>query len=200
MRGLLSLAAASILLALPAAAHANLDLDDRAVAAAISAGESVWQDNPCAGQTTYRYLADEQVVAEHPDDPDAARILGYAPISGAYRGNCTVTLASQRAWTARDLCMIVAHEHGHLLGLQHTDDRNDLMYPYLGDGVTIYGCHDLTELAARQLVDVQITVSVTHRAKPKRARAACPGRGFENGRPGGFETTKPKRSNRRPGA
>jgi len=208
MRRLILLATASILIALPASAHADLDLTDPAAAAAIAAGELVWADNPCAGTTTYRYVTDAELVAEHPDDPDPAGVLGYAPMGGAARGNCTLTIALKRHWTGSDLCQVVAHEHGHLLGLDHTDDPADLMYPYLRPDAEIYGCARVEALASERPAVVEVTVAVLHRPKaPKRKTSRRRGGGgFENGqRPGfenrrspSFEDARPRRSNKRP--
>lgn len=210
MRRLILLAVASILIALPASAHADLDLTDPAVTDAITAGELVWAGNPCAGTTTYRYLGDEQITAENPDDPDTSGILGYAPLGGAARGNCTVTIATHRRWTGRDLCQVVAHEHGHLLGLDHTDEPTDLMYPYLRPDATIYGCSFVGELASEQADEMDVTEPVLHRAKPRKQKPDSakrrPGGGFENGRAPSFENrpapsfenARPRESNNRP--
>jgi hypothetical protein len=43
---------------------------------------------------------------------------------------------------------VVLHELGHLVGLGHVNDKNQLMYPQTGVDLVDYGAGDLTGLAA----------------------------------------------------
>lgn len=76
-----------------------------------------WHKLPCDGQL--------KGVLESPADPSTA---AWVNIPG-----CTIYFNEQtkRLWTAEQLCAIVIHEIGHLLGHHHSRDSHDVMYPVI---------------------------------------------------------------------
>lgn len=45
--------------------------------------------------------------------------------------DCSITVDPTRLTFAGGECMVVLHEYGHLLGLGHSEDPNDVMYPVI---------------------------------------------------------------------
>jgi hypothetical protein len=67
--------------------------------------------------------------------------VGSSVMAGNFRDqqdNCYVWLNLQQSplLTAREICKVTLHELGHLTGLQHSSDPNDVMYaPFVSDPI-----------------------------------------------------------------
>jgi hypothetical protein len=128
----------SALAFLPSAASAALpqpaigQFDSATVTAALAVAETVSalpQPNVCAGRTTV-LLGSQDSAAAAVGRPGI--FLGYAPLDGAGRSNCSFhlvgeNLAASSDYDVADLCTIMAHEIGHLLGEDDTTIPGDLM-------------------------------------------------------------------------
>lgn len=86
------------------------------LAAAIAVALAYWGTPPC-----------QPVVHVHQLD-QASGVLGIAHPTLA--GYCEVEIAA-RAWRWGTLCSVLVHEVGHLHGLKHSTDPQDVMYPEL---------------------------------------------------------------------
>jgi hypothetical protein len=59
-----------------------------------------------------------------------------APVVGrADFADCSIVVDPSRLTYAGSACMTVVHEYGHELGLGHSTDPNDVMYPVMGKPV-----------------------------------------------------------------
>lgn len=72
------------------------------------------------------------------DGPGYSTLWGY----GYYPPNGRITLDQSEAWTLPMLDWITKHEVGHALGLGHSSNEDDMMYPYYRPGNPVTSLSD----------------------------------------------------------
>lgn len=127
-RTILAATIAAIALLIPtAAAHANVpappalgQFTSDQVAAAEQAAQQTWPGNPCTNRI--------QIIAV----PFDGKTIGWVDwVNQAVSGNCTMHASVDYRYGGLDeVCTLSAHELGHMLGLVHVDDPDDVMYTY----------------------------------------------------------------------
>jgi hypothetical protein len=101
----------------------GVDVETARQAYAIAAAH--WPDNPCVGQEQIG-LARQAVLEELAGD-SAVSGADVRLVAVAAAGSCRVLLNDEIIWTGATLCMIAEHEYGHLAGLGHSPDPDDVM-------------------------------------------------------------------------
>ena len=86
-----------------------------------------WNAQPMAGAPMLKVAS---------NGPSLVLFASLAPgeIARTWRfgGNFYVYFDPAYAWTLGTFCWAARHELGHVLGLPHSSDPTDIMYPYLG--------------------------------------------------------------------
>jgi hypothetical protein len=90
------------------------------VAAAEQAAQQTWPGNPCTNRI--------QIIAV----PFDGKTIGWVDwVNQAVAGNCTMHASVDYRYGGLDeVCTLIAHELGHMLGLVHVADPDDVMYTY----------------------------------------------------------------------
>jgi Matrixin len=118
-----ALASAAIAFAGPAPAPSTLQGD-------LDAAAAYWQQAvpaQCSSETV-------SSVAKLP-----GRVLAEATLSQPdLSGPCTMEVT--RGMTHRLRCLVVVHEYGHWLGLGHSADRHDVMFPVINPNLALPEC------------------------------------------------------------
>jgi hypothetical protein len=123
LASLLAALAVSLVTTVPAVA-ATAPPDWTPSAQQIAVG--YWGTTPCQGQVGFEF-------AQLPPG-----IRGWSmwsnPVSATgnpeLNENCRVSFATDGTWDWPSFCTAMVHEYGHLLGHEHGQDPNDVMYPY----------------------------------------------------------------------
>lgn len=127
----------------------GVDLDTAKRAYTIASGH--WPASRCSGE--------EQVGLAHGSalwdlvgsnysvsGPDIQLVAVAAP------GTCRVLLNDEITWSASMLCMIAEHEFGHLSGLGHSADPDDVMAPVVRHAPDCEAAFGAPEPAATELL------------------------------------------------
>jgi hypothetical protein len=88
-----------------------------------------WPRSHCRGREQLRWASNAQLLAQSAagGPPAGAFIAGQARLRDR---RCITYLNSDvRSWPALELCVTLAHEFGHLTGLEHSDTPGSLMAP-----------------------------------------------------------------------
>jgi hypothetical protein len=90
------------------------------IAAATRTAQQTWPGNPCTNRL--------QIIAV----PFDGRTIGWVDwVNQAVSGNCTLHASVDYPYGGLDeVCTLIAHELGHMLGLVHVDDPDDVMVTY----------------------------------------------------------------------
>jgi hypothetical protein len=97
-----------------------------------------------AWHTAYRYWGkpppcDVKLVIAPQKELDAA--VNHEGILGlTYRDKCMVIIAREARIQFMELCSAAVHEYGHVLGLEHSSDPRNIMFPSLSPDNTPVLC------------------------------------------------------------
>jgi hypothetical protein len=143
------LAVAVALLTSASTAHAATRPDQRwpvggqAFQTARSVAVQQWGIDPCHGDVDIswgRLPADQNAVSswvnQYRDygDPEHNTL-------------CEVTFNTRQDWDWPKLCTVLAHEFGHLAGHEHSQDADDVMFPYY-EGTNLPACERVSPAGA----------------------------------------------------
>lgn len=137
-------AAVLIALSAPATASAATYWPAATIAKAIRVADRHWVGSPCSGKEQILWVSASTLATDMGDDGsyladaaastctvhlDAYAIATSAPYAGLVcRGSQTCTDAvAPRRYSAPFMCTILMHEFGHLDGLDHSPNPNDVM-------------------------------------------------------------------------
>jgi len=73
----------------------------------------------------------QQTLPPNEAGMDPSKEAGIAPGNGCIDNPGQTALAIECGSNAHDCATLIAHEHAHLVGLEHTASRTDIMYPTL---------------------------------------------------------------------
>jgi len=73
----------------------------------------------------------QQTLPPNEAGMDPSKEAGIAPGNGCIDNSGQTALAIECGSNAHDCATLIAHEHAHLVGLEHTASRTDIMYPTL---------------------------------------------------------------------
>jgi Matrixin len=94
---------------------------------AYEVADAHWHDTGCRGHEQLHWSTPAQLAAGTSERPEGgAMIMGQAQLRDP---RCVVYLNATVAWDPKTLCVTLEHEFGHLKGLLHSADPEDVMYP-----------------------------------------------------------------------
>jgi hypothetical protein len=101
-------------------------VDGPAFATARKIAAANWGFDPCGGTVALSWVTSAPTINatatwSNPTDP-------YA--NPQQNSSCSVGFNDQQAYDWPMLCTVFVHEFGHLTGHQHSQDQNDVMFPY----------------------------------------------------------------------
>jgi hypothetical protein len=97
-----------------------------AATAAVELADSYWNTTPCGGTVSIVWTA--LSTSTNATSTWSNSVSEYdAPERNV---DCQIVFNSALVWDWTRFCSILVHEYGHLDGRPHTDDADDVMYPY----------------------------------------------------------------------
>lgn len=117
---------------------------------------AAWPDSPCR---------DREMISIEPA-PLTNPVSGNHTLGIAWPGTCNLQLEDSLLAQPELMCWVVTHEMGHLAGLPHSTDPNDIMYP----GGHYDPCH---VLVAQPLATPVAQAPTTKPAAHHRTKAKC---------------------------
>jgi len=91
---------------------------------AVDIAKTVWGREACGGSITLR-----EASLPGRQSGEATWLETKLP-TRTVRSRCVINI-DNRDWSDARYCGVIVHEYGHLLGKQHTRNRNSIMYPVM---------------------------------------------------------------------
>src|SRR5215218_2083536 len=138
------LAYLTIALATPAAAQAQdpaqrWPVDGAAFHTARQIAVDQWSTDPCHGDVDISW--GKLPVYENAESTWTNPYQDYG--DPGHNALCSVTFNANQDWDWPKLCTVFVHEFGHLAGNAHSDDPDDVMFPYYA-GAPMAACAEVS--------------------------------------------------------
>jgi hypothetical protein len=128
----------------PQAAAARFPVDGPVFQAARAVAVEHWAMDPCHGDIDVSW--GDLPADENAESTWTNQFRDYG--DPEHNTLCEVTFNARQDWDWDKLCTVLAHEFGHLAGNAHSDDPNDVMFPYYV-GTNLPACAALSPAESR---------------------------------------------------